>query len=117
MKGLNQYEHFDFQMFSAGKIYIAKGTRQWIDDEKVIGTKVDALIWKDSTKYKPDKNGNEINNELESITFKVPKQIKLSSKVEIRPINPVAKVYGDRRNQLSITCDDIEIVQKQQQTK
>lgn len=115
MRGLNQFTVFDFERFNVGKMYVSISQRKWIDDDtgKVIGTKVDSLIWKDGTVYKDDKNGDKITNKYEKVTFKVRKQISVPPNVEIRPVNPIASIYGDYRNQLSVTCDDIEIVQKE----
>lgn len=49
---------------------------------------------------------------FEKITFKVAAEIDVPLNVEIVPINPVAKVYGEYRNQLSVTADDIQVVGK-----
>ena len=41
------------------------------------------------------------------ITFKVNKDINVPLKARVKPINAVATIYGDYRNQLSVKCDDI----------
>ena len=78
-----------------------------------IGTKVASVIIKDRTDYGISEDGTKVSNLFEKIVFKVPKIIDIPINVEIIPINPVAKVWGEFQNQLSVRADDIQVVSKQ----
>ena len=55
----------------------------------------------------------------EKVTFKVMKDITVPMNAQIVPVNVKAKAYGDNGfvNKLSITCDDINVVQQKGQGK
>lgn len=112
MKKLSTFLYFDFESFSEGKQYMCTGITVWKDHDTnaVLGTKVEAAIVKDQTDYGANKEGEKVTNLFEKLVFKVPKKIDIPLNVGIVPINPVASVYGEYRNQLSITADDIEVV-------
>lgn len=111
LKRLNQFLRFDFPGFSDGKIYQVTGISEWIDFEskKHIGTKIEVVIVEDKTKY-AHRDGEVISNRYEKLVIKVKKDIKVPIDARVEPVNPVATVYGDYRNQLSIVADDIRIV-------
>lgn len=114
MKKLNMFLFFDFDSFSEGKQYMCTGTTVWKDHDTnaVLGTKVEAVIVKDQTDYGPNKDGEKVTNLFEKIVFKIPQKIDIPLNVGIIPVNPIANVYGEYRNQLSITADDIQVVSK-----
>ena len=114
MKKLNMFLYFDFNSFSKGKQYMCTGTQVWKDHDTgtILGTKVEAAIVKDRTDYGTAKDGEKVTNLFEKLVFKVPREIDSPLNVEIIPVNPVANVYGEYRNQLSITADDIQVVSK-----
>ena len=111
MRGLSQFTVFDWNAFAEGKTFIVTDVSEYQDfDTKAhLGTKVTVVITNDDTKYQ-FKEGEEHTNLYEKITFKVPKDIKLPIRTQVVPKNPVAKIYGDYRNQLAVTCDDIIVV-------
>lgn len=108
MKGLNQFMTFDWDAFAEGKTFIVIGISEYQDyDTKThLGTKVECVIASDDTNYK-NKNGETFSNIYEKISFKVGKDIRLPIKTRVKPVNAVATIYGDYRNQLSVKCDDI----------
>lgn len=111
-KSLNDYIVFDTPRFFLDKQFTATGFSKLLDYEtkKEIGTKVDAAITQDNTKYK-SKNGESVSNLYEKLTFKViGKTITVPIGAIIEPIDPVGTVYGEYRNQLSIKCSDIKII-------
>ncbi|MBQ9674227.1 MAG: hypothetical protein IJV39_06330 [Ruminococcus sp.] len=80
------------------------------DTQKVLGTKNELVIIEDNNDY-GSTNGEVVNNLFEKLVVKIPKKldnIPLQSKVRL--VNPEAVVYGEFRNQLSITADDIEVI-------
>ncbi len=113
MKKLNMFTYFDFNGFAKGKRFMSTGIQPWksFDTGEVIGTKVEAVIVQDKTDY-GNKEGDVVSNLYEKVVFKVRLNIDVPMNVEIRPINAEATVYGDYRNQLSITAQNIEVVSK-----
>lgn len=114
MKGLGKFQTFDFKRFAKDKRFMSIDTQIWkdFDTGEVLGKKVTAVIIEDNTDYGQAKDGTKITNQFEKIQFKVPSQVEVPPNVEIKPVNPSATVYGEFRNQLSITADDIQIVGK-----
>lgn len=114
MRYLGQFTRFDFAAFAADKVFMATGQRPWADRDTgaKLGTIVDAVIFKDATTYKR-KEGDTSTNQFEKLAFKVPKEIVIPAESEIRPVNPVATVYGDYRERLSVKADSVEVVQRQ----
>lgn len=114
MKHLHQFEIFDFKKFSEGKVYLTTGCSPWKDYNNtsvVYGTKVEAAIVKDETPY-VQKEGEHTTNRFEKIVFKVAKSnMSIPPNSYIQPVNPVATIWGTQRNNLSVRCDDIEILQ------
>lgn len=113
LKKLRYFEYFDSELFFEGKRFKAIGKQDWIDykTKKTIGTKVEVVIASDKTDYGCE-NGEIISNIYEKLVWKVPKEVDVPMDVEVKPVNAVCTIFGDYRNQLSIVCDDIEIVGK-----
>ena len=111
LKKLNQFLKFDYARFHHGKILQVIGIAEWKEykTEKHLGTKIEAVITKDATEY-TQKEGEKVSNLYEKLIFKCPKDITVPINAIIEPINPVATVYGDFRNQLSIVVDDIRVI-------
>lgn len=87
------------------------GISEWKEykTEKHLGVKIEVVITKDATEY-TQKEGEKVSNLYEKLIFKCHKEIKVPLNAMIEPINPVATVYGDFRNQLSIVVDDIRVI-------
>lgn len=113
LKKLNRFLYFDSDYFFEGKRFKTVGKQNWVEykTQKTIGTKVEVVIFADKTDYGCE-DGEVVSNIYEKLVFKVPKEIDVPMDVEIKPLNSVCTIYGDYRNQLSIVCDDIEIVGK-----
>lgn len=113
MKKLSQFLKFDFDAFSNGKIYQVTSVAPWIDynTKAKMGTKIDTVIVQDKTVYKY-KDGEVVTNRYEKLTIKVRKDVQVPINAYIMPINAVGVVYGEYRNQLSVTADDIKILQQ-----
>ena len=119
MKKLNQFVKFLFEDFSKGKVYRIIGVRPWIDynTKELMGTKVEVVIAEDNTAY-DTQNGETITNQYEKLTFKISKKdINIPMNARVIPVNPVAVVYGEYRNQLSVTADDIKVITPQKVTE
>lgn len=119
MKKLNQFVKFLFDDFSRLKVYRVIGIRPWLDynTKEVLGTKVDVIIAEDNTVYETQ-NDETITNQYEKLSFKISKKdVKVPMNARVIPVNPVAVVYGDYRNQLSVTADDIKVVAPQKATE
>lgn len=116
MKKLNQFIKFDFEAFSVNKVYQVIGISAWNDynTKEHLGTKVDVIIAKDETPYKL-KEGEVVSNAFEKLSFKVAKDgVMFAPGTQVMPVGVTATVWGEYRNQLSVKCQDIKAVNKQQ---
>lgn len=111
MKKLNQFNKFLFEEFSKGKVYRVIGVHPWVDFEtkKHMGTKVDVVVAEDNTQY-ATKDGEVVTNQYEKLTFKIKKDVVVPTNARVMPVNPVATVYGEYRNKLAVTADDIRVI-------
>lgn len=112
MKYLSQFLKFDFESFSAKKAYLALNCSPWIDydSKQKLGTRIEAVIYRDETPYR-QKDGEKGDNRFEKIVFKVSRDISLPENVFIQPVNATASIYGEYRNQISVKCSDIKVIQ------
>ena len=60
-------------------------------------------ITKDETEY-VQREGESVNNLYEKLTVKVPKELKIPAGTKVSIKGGKATVYGEYRNQLSITA-------------
>lgn len=118
MKKLNQFVKFLFEDFSRGKVYRVTGVRPWLDftTKELLGTKVEVIVAEDNTVY-DTKNGETVTNLYEKLSFKIKKDVNIPVNARVIPVNPVAVVYGEYRNQLSVTADDIKVITPQKVTE
>ncbi len=111
MKYLGQFQKFDSESFFKEKSLVANGSSQWIDADgkQVLGTKISTVIVKDDTEYK-QKDGEVASNLFEKFNVKIPKTVSVPVGARIELVNPVGTIWGDFRNQLTVTADDIKIL-------
>ena len=112
---LNEFNTFDWPRFADEKVFVCTGQRPWTDRDSgsALGTIVDAVIYRDDTTYK-HKEGDTRTNRFEKISFKVSKAVTVPVDTQIKPVNAVATIWGDYRNNLSVKAEDIEVVQTRQ---
>ena len=114
LKKLNQFSLFDIEKFLKDKKLVIIGYQDWKDFESqnILGTKFELVITVDETEY--ESNDNEvISNRYEKLVVKLPKKFNnIPLNAEVRLINPKAVVYGEYRNMLSITAENIEVIAK-----
>lgn len=113
MKKLSMFLSFNFNEFARNKTFICISTSPWKDFEsgEILGTKVETVIAKDETNYNV-KDGETVTNLYEKLVFKVNKNIDIPINAVIQPKGVQASVFGEYRNQLSCTAEDIVIVSK-----
>lgn len=113
LKKLNQFNYFATKEFFSKLGLIAVGKSVWKDFEtgSVKGTKVEVVIASDKHNYNAQ-DGEVVNNMYEKLTVKIPKEIDVPINAKVCLVNPVANIYGEYRNQLSVTADDIEVLGK-----
>lgn len=113
LKKLSQFEKFDAEGFFANLNLGAVGQSEWKDFETGThkGTKVEIVVIGDKNHYNTV-NGEQVSNIYEKLTVKIPKDIDVPMNSQVRLVNVYATVYGQYRNQLSITADDIEVIKK-----
>ena len=99
LKKLNQFLRFDYEGFSKDKVLQVTGISEWTDfnTKAHMGIKLETTIVKDNTLY-------------EKLTIKVRKDVNIPMNAFVVPVNAAATVYGDYRNQLSITADDVRVL-------
>lgn len=114
---LNQFESFEIKPFLADKDLCFVDKKEWKDyqTKKHLGFEFTFVILRDDTKYQ--QTGNTIKtNRYEKIDVKVAHDVNITLDDLVELVNPTARVYGDYRNQLSITCDDIKVISSKTQT-
>lgn len=113
LKKLNQFNYFDAEGFFSKLSLIAVGKSTWKEygTGTVRGTKVEVVIASDKHSYNTS-NGEVVNNMYEKLTVKIPKEIDVPTNAKVRLVNPEASIYGEYRNQLSVTAEDIEVLGK-----
>lgn len=111
MKKLNQFLEFNVEKFFEGKVFVTTGISEWrdFDTNQKKGTKVETVIAKDETRYDL-KEGEIVSNMYEKLVFKVPKEVKIPMNAQVEPRGVKATVYGEYRNQLSCTAEDVAVV-------
>lgn len=113
LKKLSRFSFFDIDLFLEKKKLLTVGISEWkdYDTQNVLGTKVEVVIAADKSDYGAI-DGEVISNLYEKLTIKIPKKLTLPMNAEVRLINAEAVIYGEFRNQLSITAEDIEVIGK-----
>ena len=114
LKKLNRFSYFDIDEFLEKKKLLTVGVSEWkdFDTQNVLGTKVEVVIAADKTDY-GNAEGEVVSNLYEKLTVKIPAKLNnLPMNAEVKLVNPEAIVYGEYRNQLSITAENIEVVGK-----
>lgn len=114
LKKLSMFQYFDIEGFLEKKKLMTVGVQEWKDYEtqNILGTKVEVVIVSDETDY-GNADGNVVNNLYEKLSVKIPAKLNnVPMNTAVRLVNPEAVVYGEYRNALSITADNIEIVGK-----
>lgn len=112
LKKINKFVNFDIAAFLKGKELVFIGKKDWVDFDthNLLGEKAEIVIIKDETDY-GDSDGESVSNIYEKLTVKVPARldnIPLNSRIHL--VNPHAVVYGEYRNELSITAEKIELI-------
>lgn len=123
LKGLRGFEFFDVTRFLVGKKLVVASCEPWLsngdkkEDRQLIGSKINCLIQSDQTVYPTAKDGEQITNKYQLLTFKVPKVgLNFPEDTPVVPSgNIIGKVWGDFHNNLSIEAEDIHAVQAKAQ--
>lgn len=115
LRHLREHERFDLEGFLRRMELMVTNISAWDDyaTKARLGTKVEVVIIKDDTPYQPGADGTVQTNLFEKLVFKVRKNdvtVKVGDRVV--PKGAEATVYGDFRNQLSITADDVVVANK-----
>ena len=115
LKKLSQFQVFDSSRFFNGKDFIFSKAELWQQGEdrdhmQTLGTKITGVIFRDRVDY--GRGETEVNRG-ESVVFKVSQPLSTFSDWKqfntVFRVNSVTKavVYGDFRNQLSVTVANL----------
>ncbi len=111
MRGVHQFEHFEQEEFGATKDYTVTGVSEWLsyEEKKPMGWAISTIITRDDTQYRV-KDGQSISNLYQPQVFKCFQKpdVKIGDIVE--PVEPVATLYGQFRNQISVKCKTMRVV-------
>lgn len=117
MKGLKQFLEFDLDGFLKDKEITFIGAKQYYNyidgqvSDQVAGMKLECVITKDNTIY----NNDEITNEYEKITIKVPRADKINLKRGTKlKVEGVGKVWGEYSQNLTIEATNIMVSKNDQ---
>lgn len=117
VRGLKQFLAFDLDGFLRDKeitFITSKPYYNYVDgqaSDEVAGMKLECVITKDNTVY----NNDEITNEYEKITIKVPRVDKITLKRGTRlKIEGVGKVWGDYGQNLTVEATNIMVLKNDQ---
>lgn len=108
MQKLSIFLTFLWINFAKGKVFTVTSCGPWNDQNgNVLGSRIVTAITEDKTDY-----GVEgVSNLYERVTFKIPMlDVTFPVGATVEPVNPVATVYGQYRNQLSVKADDVKVV-------
>lgn len=113
MKSLTQFQKFDIDGFLKGKLlfFVSEAEYEKYENGSPVGReglKAELIIMKDETEYKDGKTGDNL---YEKLIVKVPtakSTLGLALNQPVRLVNVLkASLYGDYRNQLSITAENV----------
>lgn len=112
MRGLTYFLAFNVLDFFELKTLVVTSVTQWLDfkTKEHLGTKVEVFISEDATEYPTPRDGGQISNLGQSFAIKVPHDVSVKIGDVVEMVNPVATVYGEYRNQLSVKADDVVVV-------
>lgn len=111
LKKLSAFKQFDNQGFFGPKILMAMSEEPWLDFDsgKKLGIKLNVVIWQDHSDY----GDPTITNVGQTLSVKIAgrePQPNITPHL-VRLINPVATIYGDYQNKLSVRADDFEDIE------
>ena len=111
MKKLNQFMSFDWAAFAKDKRFLCTGGGEWVDyaTKEHRGTKIEVVIAVDNTEYR-HVEGEVVSNRFEKLAIKVSDDIDIPVDQYVMPTGVVAKVYGDYRNQPSVTASGVTVI-------
>jgi hypothetical protein len=117
VRGLKQFLAFDLDGFLRDKeitFITSKPYYNYVDgqaSDEVAGMKLECVITKDNTIY----NNDEITNEYEKITIKVPRVDKINLKRGAKlKVEGVGKVWGDYSQNLTVEATNIMVSKNDQ---
>lgn len=105
-KKLSAFLYFDAENYFEKKILLAMQFEPLKNkNQEIIGSKYTVIVWEDATDY----GDQSISNIGDTYKVKVVGKYlkKIDSPSEVKLINPSGIVYGEFRNQLSVSAKDI----------
>ncbi|MCM1149599.1 MAG: hypothetical protein NC319_05885 [Butyricicoccus sp.] len=115
MNALSQFQTFNCADFFTEKdlTVTSCGPLKNFKTKAIEGSRLEVCITRDGTHYDPPvkKDGTTISNLYEKLTVKVPgKTLTMPVGAVVTLVNPIGTIWGDYRNQLSVTAEDVQAV-------
>ena len=117
MKRLNKFSEFNMTKFLEEKELVFIGGEEYsnFDTKEFEGMRYQVLIKNDDSLYATDSTGNEIRgvNSREMLTVKIKGQKELHNFEMFSPVRLIgakASIYGEHQNNLSVFCEEIQLV-------
>lgn len=113
MKKLNHFNYFDAEGFFEKKELMVIGQKKWLDysTKEILGTALELVIISDKTDY-GQTDGEIINNLFEKFMVKIPKSVSIPMNSKVRLIEAEGRIFGDFREKLSVTAENVEVIGK-----
>ena len=110
-KKLGLFQHFEADKFLKDKTLLALAVEPFVNDDKIqIGYKVTVVVYDDSTDY----GDADVTNAGDSYKVKIQNmqmnQFELPEMVKL--VKPTGTVYGDYREKLSLSAENIVSLEK-----
>lgn len=111
LKKLGLFNYFDAEEFFSKLSLVTIGVGTWKEfgTGLIKGTKVEVVIASDKHDYNLPSD-EVVSNMYEKLVIKIPREINVPMNAKVQLINPIGTIYGEYRNQLSVTADDIKVL-------
>jgi len=110
-KKLGLFQHFEADKFLKDKTLLALAVEPFVNDDKIqIGYKVTVVVYDDSTDY----GNSDVTNAGDSYKVKIQnmQMNQFELPVMVKLVKPIGTVYGDYREKLSLSAENIIALEK-----
>lgn len=108
---LSHFKKFDNKGFFGPKKLLLFSMDEWrdFDTKKVIGAKLNTVIWADNSDYGDMRVSNKGRSMVVKVAGLKPQPVESPEFISLR--NPRGIIYGEYQNQLSVKADGFDVIQ------